>query len=158
MDHERACASKTLCFSSSTYSLFFFFLYSPVSLLLVSFILSSHSIWCFLSFPVAAAVSASGPSMGAVLAAQQSLRTCTQTWYTLYSINSELCKHFPTRTRNSHTWSCADRSHTNLHPDGLSSTSQWVYDRSAPSQTLPTTYSSSHSSCCVWSSSLIPHH
>lgn len=115
---------KTLCFSFFNLFFIFLFLYSPVSLLLVSFILSSHSIWCFLSFPVAAAVSASGPSMGAVLAAQQSLGTCTQTWYTLYSINSELCKHFPTRTRNSHTWSRADRSHTNLHPDSLSSTSQ----------------------------------
>lgn len=73
---------------------------------------------------MAAAVSASGPSMGAALAAQQSPGTCTQTWYTLYSINSELCKHFPTRTRNSHTWSRADRSHTDLHPDGPSSTSQ----------------------------------
>lgn len=55
MHHERACASKTLCFSSSTYSLFFFFytlLYlnslSLSSFLLIQFDAFFPSLWLLL--------------------------------------------------------------------------------------------------------------
>lgn len=68
-----------LCFSFFNLLLYFLFFNTLLylcSLPLSSFLLIRFDAF-FLSLPVAAAVSASGPSMGAALAAQQSPGTCT---------------------------------------------------------------------------------
>ncbi len=88
-----------------SFKIFFCFpcLHSSVSLLLVSFILSSHSVLSFLSFCGTAAVSASGLLWGQCWQNNKASGRHMQPWYTLYSINSAHSKPFYTHKELTHT-------------------------------------------------------
>ena len=149
MHHERDFTSKGFVFPSSIS--FSFIL--PVSLLFHPFfpfisLLSFHlyGLYVLVCVCVCACVCVCvrvcvvsvcvKPSMGAVLAKQQSLRTHTRSLDThciqLTLHTQSISMH--AQETHTHTKSPADRSHTSLHPrqPELHFT-VWAYDRSAPS-------------------------